>query len=309
MTQAKHNWTAAVLAAVLIQAHAFAAETVRVATYNVANYVDEGSQGRTVKTPESRAKVRESIKAMKPDVIAFQEMGSLRALQELQASLKADGLDFPHWEHVRGWDTNIHVAVLSRFPITARRSHTNDSFLLSGRRFRVSRGIAEVEIQVSPSYKFTLLAVHLKSKRVIAEADEAEMRLEEAKVLRAKIDARLAAEPGGNLVVVGDFNDTKDSRSTRAVIGTGRGKLVDTRPAERNGDTTPPANPAWDPPNITWTHFYGKEDSYSRIDYIMASPGMAREWLKEESYVLALPNWGAASDHRPLVATFTAKDM
>jgi endonuclease/exonuclease/phosphatase family metal-dependent hydrolase len=292
----------------LIPAAGFAAETFRVATYNLANYVDAETSGRPVKSPEARAKVRESIKALKPDVIALQEMGSVRALEELRTALKAEGLDFPHWEHVAGWDTNIHVAVLSRFPITARRPHTNDSFLLSGRRFRVSRGFVEVDIQVSPNYRFTLFTAHLKSKRAVPEADEAELRLEEAKVLREKIDARLSAQPKANIVVLGDLNDTKDSRSTKAIMGIGRGKLVDTRPAERNGDNTPPANPAWDPPNVTWTHFYGKEDSYSRIDYILLSQGMAQEWLKDETYVLALPNWGLASDHRPIVATFSSVD-
>jgi endonuclease/exonuclease/phosphatase family metal-dependent hydrolase len=83
---------------------------------------------------------------------------------------------------------------------------------------------------------------------------------------------------------------------------------VDTRPAERNGDNAPSPNPAWDPPYITWTHFYGKADIYSRIDYILLSPGMAREWETNGTYVLTLPNWGVGSDHRPIVATFEAAD-
>ena len=44
----------------------------------------------------------------------------------LVGPLDADGLSYPHWEWVSGADTNIHVAVLSRFPILARRPHTND---------------------------------------------------------------------------------------------------------------------------------------------------------------------------------------
>lgn len=298
----------AVLAVLLIFTLLTGAETFRVATYNVENYLDQPAAGRPVKSAEAKAKVRESILALKPDVLAMEEMGSLSALQELRESLKGQGLDFPYWEHVTGFDTNIHIAILSKFPFTARHPHTNDNFLLSGKRFWVGRGFAEVDVQVNTNYSFTLIAAHLKSKRAVAVADEKELRLEEAKLLREKIDARLAANPNVNLVVVGDFNDTKDSASTKAVIGRGKTKLVDTRPGERNGDSAPSSNPAYDPPRVTWTYFWGREDSYTRIDFLLLSPAMAREWVTNETYVLTVPNWGVGSDHRPVVATFTAEE-
>jgi endonuclease/exonuclease/phosphatase family metal-dependent hydrolase len=294
----------ALLLALLLCAPFAGAETFRVATYNLEGYLDQPTQTRPAKLAPAKAKVRESILALKPDVLALQEMGTTNALLELRDSLQAGGLDLPYWEHVSGSDTNIHVAILSKFPITARRPHTNESFLLSGRRFRVSRGFGEVDIQVNTNYSFTLIAAHLKSKRAVAQADETEMRLEEAKLLREAVDARLAADPSANLVVLGDFNDTKDSASTKAVVGRGKLKLVDTRPAERNGDNAPGREPR----NIAWTHYYSKEDSYARIDYILLSPGMAREWVTNETCVLALPNWGVASDHRPILAAFNAED-
>lgn len=285
------------------------AETFRVAAYNLNSYLDQPTESRReAKSDAAKAKIRESIRAIKPDVIGLEEMGGLGALQELQISLKAEGLDLPNLEHITGHDTNIHVAVLSRFPIVARRSHTNDSFLLSGKKFSVSRGFTEVDIRVNDHYSFTLLGAHLKSKRQIASADETEMRLEEARLLREKVDALLQADPKANLVVLGDFNDTKDSASTKALIGRGKFKLVDTRPAERSGDDLPNENPAWEPMNITWTHYYGKEDTYSRIDYILLSPGMAREWVTNETYIPRIPNWGLGSDHRPLVATFETEN-
>lgn len=282
-----------------------AAENFRVATYNVENYLDAPTQTRHAKSAEAKAKVKESILALKPDVIALQEIGALSALEELRASLKSGGLDFPYWEHVSGYDTNVHVAVLSKFPFAARHPHTNDDFLLNGRRFRVSRGFAEVEIQVNTNFSFALITAHLKSKRPIPAADESEVRLEEAKILREKIDDRLSQNPNLNLIVLGDLNDTKDAASTKAVIGRGKFKLVDTRPAERNGDT-PAGLHTSNERNVTWTHFYPKEDLYSRIDYILLSPAMNRHWLSTETYVLSIPNWGIASDHRPLVATFQA---
>jgi endonuclease/exonuclease/phosphatase family metal-dependent hydrolase len=284
------------------------ADTFSVATYNLNNYLDVKVGTRAVKIDAAKAKIRESIRALSADVIALQEMGTTQALLELRDSLQKEGLVYPHWEQVNGWDTNIHVAILSKFPFVNRRPHTNDSFLLHGRRFFVSRGFAEVDIQVKPGYTFTLFAAHLKSRRVVPDADETELREQEAILLREKIDARLAANPQANLMVVGDFNNTKDSPSTKTIIGRRPNALKDIRPAERNGDNQPNPIPYFEPPNITWTHYFGKEDTYSRIDYILASRGLAREWDTNGTYVLALPNWGVGSDHRPIVARFFAED-
>src|SRR5258708_18135845 len=118
-------WTA------LITVHA--ADNFRVATYNVEGYLDAPTQTRSAKSNDSKVKVRECIRALKPDVLALQEVGTVDALLELRDSLKADGLDLPYWEHVAGHDTNIHVAILSKFPFSASHPHTNEDFLLNGR--------------------------------------------------------------------------------------------------------------------------------------------------------------------------------
>src|SRR5262245_12735109 len=77
-------------------------ESFRVATYNLENYLDEPTQTRAAKSAEAKAKVRQSILALKPDIIALQEIGSPSALEELRTSLKAEGLDLPYSEHVSG---------------------------------------------------------------------------------------------------------------------------------------------------------------------------------------------------------------
>jgi len=284
------------------------ADTFRVAEYNVENYLDQPTETRRfVKSPEAKAKVRESIRALAPDVLALEEVGTTNALLELRDSLRAEGLDLPYWEHVQGADTNIHVAVLSRFPIVARHPRTNEAFLLDGRRFYVSRGFADVRIQVASNFTFTLIAAHLKSRRPVPEADEGELRSQEARALRGIIDTHLKSEPEARLVVLGDFNDVKSSAAVKEIIGRGKAKLIDTRPAERNGDHPTNAVSHFEPMTVTWTYYYGVDDTYSRIDYILLSPAMARYWAPEETYVSKIPDWGVGSDHRPIVAAFEIK--
>lgn len=285
------------------------ADAFRVATFNLNNYLDEPVGSRPAKSPESKARVHQALTKINADVVALQEVGTTNALLELRKSLADNGLEYPHLEYVRGFDTNINVAVLSRFPIMGRRPHTNQSFLLYGRRFRVSRGFAEVDIQVNPSYAFTLITAHLKSRREVPEGDQQEMREQEAILLREIVTERLKSNRNLNLIVLGDFNDVKDAASIRTIIGRGALALVDTRPAETNGDDQPADSPRADPPRITWTYYYGKEDSYDRVDYILLSQGMAKEWNKAESYVFTMPNWGLASDHRPIVAEFWAENV
>ncbi len=279
-----------------------------IGTYNVENYLDQPKGTRRAKSEPAKSRVRESIKALNADILAIQEMGSLEALGELQASLRKEGLDYPHREFVRGWDTNIFLSILSRYEIVARRPHTNESFLLNGRRLHVSRGFAEVDIRLNPTYQITLITAHLKSRRAAVQADEAEWREQEALKLRSLVDIRLTANPRANLVVLGDFNDTPASRPMKVLLGKGKTSMVDTRPTERHGDTYTNTESQDDPRRIAWTHFYAKEDTFSRVDYILLSRGLAAEWQKAGTRILALPNWGQASDHRAIVAEFLAQD-
>src|SRR5438093_5981101 len=88
-----------------------AAETFSVATFKLENYLDAPAGTRPPKSDASKTKVRESILAIRPDVLALQEIGGTNALLELRSSLKTAGLDYPQWELVYGFDTNIHVSI------------------------------------------------------------------------------------------------------------------------------------------------------------------------------------------------------
>jgi len=91
----------------------------------------------------------------------------------------------------------------------------------------------------------------------------------------------------------------------KEIVGHGKTKLADTRPAERNGDHSSADNFYHEPRNSAWTYFYGRNDTYARIDYILLSPVLKRNWLADETFVPTISNWGVGSDHRPIVASFT----
>lgn len=294
--------------ALFIVVAAQGADTFKVVSYNLKNYLDIEVPGRHPKPVEERDRIRKHIVAVQPDVIAFQEVGRESALLELRDSLKKDGLDLPYWAHTKGWDTNIFVAVLSKHPIKKVHERKPLTYLLNGKRLHMSRGVCDVEIEVDGKYQFSLMNVHLKSRRPVGIADEADMRLAEAKILRKLVDERLERSSDENLIVVGDFNDLKSTKPIREIVGRGNKKLKDLRPFERNGDNMPASNPRYDPLNVSWTYFYGRDDTYQRIDYMMVSPGMEKEWNADGSYVYAVANWGQASDHRPVVAEFVVGD-
>ncbi|MBG88573.1 MAG: hypothetical protein CMO80_16960 [Verrucomicrobiales bacterium] len=272
------------------------------ATYNVENYLDKEVPGRKVKSEESKLAVRETILKVKPDVLVVQEMGEPSALSELRDSLARRGLNYDHVRLLDAYDRYIHVALLSRFPIVSERHHTNDAFLLEGKRLPVSRGFLEATIAVNDDYQFTLFAAHLKSKRSVHYADESRMRAREATILRKKLESILREQSNANLAVLGDLNDSRDSIPIRTIVGRGKLALKDTRPGESTGIGKPID------PDVTWTYHYDEKDSYTRVDYLLVSRGMAREWIRERSLVLAMPNWIEASDHRLVISTFRARD-
>ncbi|MDP6904347.1 MAG: endonuclease/exonuclease/phosphatase family protein [Verrucomicrobiota bacterium] len=282
-----------------------AAETFTVATYNVENYFLSAFAKRKAKTEASRAKVVEIIASIKPDILALQEMGRKEALQELRQRLSNKGLNYSQTIFLEAADPAIHLGVLSRFPIVGNHSTTNVTYLLDGKRLQVRRGFVEIEIQVSADYKFTLFNGHLKSMRQVAHADQAEMRLEEARILRRLIEKRLEVNPNENILLMGDLNDASSRDPIKVLTGKGSAKLIDLRPSEKNDDRLGKKDGHLSR-RVTWTHFYKTDDQFSRLDYIMASRGMVREL--DSSYVYATTEWGEASDHRPVVARFVAKE-
>lgn len=261
--------------------------------YNVQNYVDARPPGPDSKFG-TRAKPAKSINALigiikeiSPDILGVCEMGSPARFEDFKRRLAAAGLGYADSEYVQAADEDRHLALLSRFPISARQSALDVSFELDGRPEKVRRGFLDVTIQVNPDYQLRAVGVHLKSKLPIP-AGEALIRRLEATRLRAHLDRIFKADPKVNLLCYGDFNDHKNEPMFAEISGIRgtTGYLADLWAKDSLGDR--------------WTHYWKTADLYSRIDYIFVSPALLGEVNKSKSHVYRGSDWSVASDHRPV---------
>jgi len=272
-----------------------------VMTYNLSRYFlddrDDDGQRDDPKPEPERSAVLDLIGYNAPDILAVQEIGGPTLFETFKHDLQQRGLTYEFEEHLvhPRSSVNAHMAVLSRLPIVSHQSHLDDVYTIgSHKNIPVARGFIDVDIGVSPIYSFKLMVAHLKSK-VFHELGQTEMRRNEARLLNNHVRHALDRNPRLNLLVAGDLNDTYSSAAVREVKGEDPPYLFDIRPADFTGDV--------------WTHFWRAQDEYGRIDYLLVSRPMLPELVREKTRVVRHPLAHVASDHRPLVAVFKARNQ
>lgn len=274
-----------------------AAGSVRFIGYNLENWLtmDRWSNnkpaGELPKPDEEKEAVVKVIAAQQPDILGVCEIGTEDDLTDLKSRLASAGLDFPHSFHTGGADDVRHLAILSKFPITASEHHRDLTYRLENRTFGMGRGILDVVIE-TPAGPVHFLGAHLKSKREIPEADQEMMRRSEAHLLRERADAILSEAPETALIVYGDMNDTRQSSAIRTLRG------------PRNGPLSLKMANLEDSRGETWTHFWSYQDVYSRFDYILFSTPLLDRMVWDECGVIDGPDAAKASDHRPTKVVF-----
>lgn len=239
-----------------------------VATFNLENYlpVDRrvGKLFRSAypKPETSKAAVRCVLREIDADIVALQEMGPEPYLRELQRDLRREGSDYPHAALGAGADPHRHVAVLSRVPLLRVRRHQDLSFEYFGLRVQVSRGVLEIDF-ADESGGFTLYVLHLKSGYTDRADDprSLQFRTREAAAVRDLILRRFPDPAQARFLVAGDLNDTVDSAPIRRLLR--RGPVLITR-----------AVPSADSRGEVWTHYYDRQETYQRLDYLLVSPGL-----------------------------------
>jgi endonuclease/exonuclease/phosphatase family metal-dependent hydrolase len=276
-------------------------QTLTFVHYNVENYLamerhERGRGSYFGPKPENETAVLiRIIRDMQPDILGLSEMGPRDQFADFRRRLREAGLDYAFDEFVDGPDEQRHLVLLSRFNIVRRDSAARVMFDLRGKKEAVRRGFLDVTIEVNPEYRLRLIGAHLKSKRPVPEG-EALIRRQEAVQLRNRIDTILDREPGTNLLVYGDLNDTKDQPAIQEIIGSRSNPnyMADLWLTDAEGDR--------------WTHFRRATDTYARIDYILVSRALFGEVDREKSRIYRSRDWNEASDHRPLVAVVRAVD-
>jgi len=266
--------------------------TVRVATYNLQNYLAmdrrvDGTFRPDYPKPESeKTALREVIRSAAPDILALQEIGPLPYLEELRRDLEKEGLVYPYRVLLEAADEERHTAVLSRIPFVENRSTDRLLFRYFGEEEAAKRGLIELVFECGGE-SWSLFVIHLKSRYTDREDDpESEIRrVGEARAIRDVILERYPDPATGSFVLAGDLNDTKGSRSLNALLKRGKTEISRAIPATNQ----------W---GQSWTYFYGKEEVYSRADYLLVSPGLVSRVVGGKGVVLESEVAARASDHR-----------
>ena len=63
--------------------------------------------------------------------------------------------------------------------------------------------------------------------------------------------------------------------------------------------------PGADARGEVWTHYYAKQDTYSRIDHILVSPALKKSVQNNTVTIYDAPTVLTASDHRPVLVRLT----
>lgn len=271
--------------------------------YNLKNYLamDRRVDGEILEgapKPEREIKALiEGIGQMQPDILGVCEIGDASYLEDLQERLREAGMEFPHTELVTAASGfNRNLALLSKYSIVARNSRDDYTYEIDELKLPFQRGVLDVTIAINPTYHLRYVGLHLKSKREVPEADQALMRLNEARLARKHIDGILGEAPGTNLIVTGDFNDLRIEPPVKTLQGGfgATGYLSSLTLDDVYG--------------FRWTHHWSFADSYSRFDYVLYSKGISSEINRDQSHIHHWDDWDKASDHRPLVVRIVPED-
>lgn len=277
---------------------------ITLATYNTMNLFDSRHPVDAKPAREMRA-LAVTVDRMLPDVLALQEVGSIAALEEFNARLRAP---FPHLGLLPGNSArHISVAFMSRlaFRMTShaarilrdeagaallefRSPADRDAQRLSPLRFQ--RDCLLGEFHDGGSTCLAVFNVHLKSRHACdwyRHSSDA-IRLAEAREVARIVQAyRRRHAPAPPVAVVGDFNEVGDHDSVRPLSGASG--LSDPLGDELAG--------CGQRPSTYWSKHA------QRIDHVLLCERARRAYVHGSAAIVANAAARKASDHLPVKVT------
>lgn len=238
------------------------------------------------------------------DVIGLIEAESRPALVRFHDDLllPMHGTSYQHIMLIDGNDERgIDVAIMTRsgFDLDHIRSHVDDK--ADGKRI-FSRDCAEYHITTPANDRLIVLINHFKSKGFGSQTASDRKRETQAKRVKA-IYEDLRRSGAGNIAVIGDFNDTPDSRPLASLI-----QDTDLRDISTHQNFDDGGRPGT----------FGAGTASNKIDYILLSPALFQKVTGGRIFRMGV--WGgkngtlfphfpeitkateAASDHAAMVA-------
>jgi endonuclease/exonuclease/phosphatase family metal-dependent hydrolase len=270
---------------------------VKIMSYNAHNLgLDTSPRDNSAKSLYARA---QAILLEDPDVVAWQEVASKQALEQLnQKYLKGQ------YPNVVVLNTNdprgIHVGFMSKkaLKVVDTRTHTHLQNKAGEPVFK--RDFLGVTFETEAGYRFTVYNSHFKSMRG-GEAQTMPVRLLEAQTGADIIKQQMLADPKANIMVVGDLNTKPGPLGWPVLDALSRRNESD--PTYKLTEVLRPNDGShWQP---TWKG--GKREN--KLDYMYVND--AFKTAVKKAYVggsfWKWP-WKEASDHVPVVSIVDTPD-
>ena len=268
--------------------------SLRIASMNCKNYLstnrytaDGKYKRRWAKPLAEREAMWQLFAAIRPDLVALQEIGGQAHLDQLAGDLlRETGLEFPHRVCLEARDQSRRIGIISAVPFKTVFRYPEEELM--------SRGVLGVEVAAG-TQRLRVFTLHLKSKISRSEADPecAAERLAEARCAAERI-----AESGGTLyILAGDFNDTPESDAVTSLIQENALKRLDLK--DSRGET--------------WTYRHFKTNKKDTFDHFLISSDLAAFKVKDSGKIadealakraLSDGTGAYASDHRMIFADF-----
>ncbi|MEZ6196253.1 MAG: endonuclease/exonuclease/phosphatase family protein [Planctomycetota bacterium] len=195
------------------------ANVLRVATWNLLNLFDEvddpdrPDEDTDPKSFADMVAMARFLDEIEADVVGVQEVENRRILERLNSYLERP---FAYVELIEGNDfRGIDVGILSRVPIERAASHRQ--MPLEGDQ-RYSRDFPFFRLRPTDRDALQVGVVHLKSKRGDKKTSDA-WRHAEAMGVATVVKRQLELEPKTPCLVMGDFNDRRDSEPLAPIFG------------------------------------------------------------------------------------------